>query len=155
LSVSLLLGAALSACGVEIFSNVAEDPEGCDPKPLGANSGWSLGVQKVAALCAALVEVEGRTYSVGAGGWLAEDALLLTEYGAISATNTPFKDPTVYSLEGIDPLRLVLAYRDRPAEGSEDLSTFVTLWGEPFEMPENICRYVDPGAPGAPGTCSE
>jgi hypothetical protein len=134
-----------------IFADFVEDAEGCEPKPLGANPGLSLEVPKVAALCAALAVVEGRTYSVGVGGWFDEDALVLEEYGTISAANDPSIDPTVYSLEGIDPLRLLLARGPQPsAEDVEEMGTYLALWGAPFDMPNGICKYADPGASGYP-----
>jgi hypothetical protein len=136
--------------GRGIFMDVVEDAEGCDPKPIGANPSWSLEIPKVAALCAALAVVDGRTYSVGAGGWFDEDALVLEEYGTISAANDPSIDPTVYALEGIDPLRLLVVYRDPRTEDPEDPGTFRALWGEPFGMPAGVCQYANPEAPGYP-----
>ncbi|HEY8952539.1 MAG TPA: hypothetical protein VIP78_08280, partial [Candidatus Dormibacteraeota bacterium] len=120
LMVAPLLAASLTACGT--FANVGEDPTECDLKPIRTSpAGLRLGVQKAAALCAALVEIEGRTYSLGGGGgWLDEDALVLEEYGTISRANTDVYDPAVFALEGVDPLRLLVARVDPSFDYSED-----------------------------------
>jgi hypothetical protein len=151
--VAPLLAAVLTACG--IFADVGEDPTECDLKPIGTPpAGLRLGVQKVAALCEALVEIEGTTYSMGGGGgWLDEDALVLEEYGIISRANTDVYDPAVFALEGVDPLRLLVARVDSSVDYGEDsgMGRFWMLWGEPFAFPEDACRYADAAAADYPG----
>ncbi len=98
---ALVIASAVSACG--LYGNVGEDDE-CDLKPLAAApTGFSIGPQRVAALCQALVEVDGRTYSTSCGGFLEEDKLLLDEYGIMARANQPVEDPAVYALRGVDP----------------------------------------------------
>lgn len=154
LMVAPLLAALLTACGT--FANVGEDPTECDLKPLGTPpAGLRLGVQKAAALCAALVEIEGRTYSLGGGGggWLDEDALVLEEYGTISRANTDVYDPAVFALKGVDPLRLLVARVDPSVDYEEDPGPgpFWMVWGEPFAFPKEACRYADATAAAYPG----
>jgi hypothetical protein len=141
--VALLIASAVSACG--LYGSVSEDYD-CDLKPLAAApTGFSIGPQRVAALCAALVEVDGRTYSTGCGRFLDEDKLLLDEYGIISRANQPVEDPAVYALRGVDPL-LVLVSRAACPGG------FWLLVGEPFSghLPATICEYADPADGGYP-----
>jgi hypothetical protein len=152
--VALLIASAVSACGM--FGSVSEDDD-CDLKPLSsAPAGFSIGPQRVAALCAAQVEVDGRTYSTGCGRFLDEDKLLLDEYGIISRANQPVEDPAVYALRGVDPLQVLVSratcYVDDFATGE-----FWLLLGEPFSghLPTTICEYADPGDVQYPGdVCS-
>jgi hypothetical protein len=151
--VAPFLAASLTACGA--FANVGEDLTECDLKPIGTPpAGLRLGVQKAAALCAALVEIKGRTYSLGGGGaWLDENALVLEEYGTISRANTDVYDPAVFALQGVDPLRLLVAHVDPSFDYGDDpgMGRFWMVWGEPFDFPEDACRYADVAAAGYPG----
>jgi len=141
--VALLIASAVSACG--LYGNGGEDYD-CDLKPLAAApTGFSIGPQRVAALCAALVEVDERTYSTSCRQLFDEDKLLLDEYGIISRANQPVEDPAVYALRGVDPLQ-VLVSRAACRDG------FWMLKGDPFSghLPATICEYADPGDGGYP-----
>ena len=149
--VALLIASAVSACGLSGSGNGGEGDE-CDLKPLAAApNGFSIGPQRVAALCAALVEVKGRTYATGCGRFLDEEKLLLDEYGTISRANQPVGDPAVYALRGVDPLQVLVSHAtclvDDFAPGA-----FWLLTAEPFSghLPTGICEYVDPGDVGYP-----
>lgn len=145
--VALLIASAVSACG--LHGSVSEEDD-CDLKPLDpAPSGFSIGPQRVAALCAGLVEVDGRTYSPTCGRFLDEDKLVLDEYGIISRANGPVEDPAVYALSGVDPLQVLVSrgtcYIDDFATGA-----FWVLVSE-YPLPTGICQYADPSDGGYPG----
>jgi len=148
--VALLIASALSACG--LHGNVGEEDD-CDLKPLAsAPAGFSIGPQRVAALCAAEVEVEGRTYSTGCGRFLDEDKLVLEEYGVISRANQPVEDPVVYALRGVDPLQVLVSHATCQVD---DFTTgaFWLLISQPFSghLPSAICEYADPSDVQYPG----
>ena len=148
--VALLLASAVSACG--LYGNGGEGDE-CDLEPLAAApTGFSIGPQRVAALCQALVEVDGRTYSTSCGRFLDEDKLLLDEYGIISRANQPVEDPAVFALRGVDPLQVLVS---RATCNVDDFApgAFWMLIGEPFSghLPTAICEYADPSDAGYPG----
>ena len=138
---ALLIASAVSACG--LFGSVSEDDD-CDLKPLdAAPSGYSIGPESVAALCAAEAEVDGRTYSISCGRFLDEDKLLLDEYGTISRANGYVEDPVVYALRGVDPLQVLVN------PGTCQVDDFATgaFWVlvSAFPLPTGICEYADPG----------
>jgi hypothetical protein len=147
---ALLIASAVSACG--LHGGVSEEND-CDLKPLApAPTGFSIGPQRVAALCAALVEVDGRTYTPSCGRFLDEDKLLLDEYGIVSRANGPVEDPAVYALRGVDPLEVLVS---RGTCQVDDFTTgaFWVLISEPFagHLPTAICEYADPSDAGYPG----
>jgi len=145
--VALLVASAVSACG--LHGGVSEEDD-CDLKPLApAPTGFSIGPQRVAALCAAEVEVDGRTYSISCGRFLDEDKLLLDEYGIISRANGPVDDPAVYALRGVDPLQVLVS---RATCQVDDFTTgaFWVLVSA-FPLPTSICQYADPSDGGYPG----
>lgn len=144
---ALLIASAASACGLS--GGVGEEDD-CDLKPLdAAPTGFSIGPQRVAALCAAKVEVDGRTYSPTCGRFLDEDELVLEEYGTISRANMPFEDPAVYALSGVDPLQVLVS---RGTCHIDDFATgaFWVLVSE-YPLPAAICNYADPNDGGYPG----
>lgn len=150
---ALLIAIAVSACGLYGNGGDRGEDDECDLKPLAAApTGFSIGPQRVAALCQALVEVDGRTYSTGCGRFLDEDKLLLDEYGIISRANQPVEDPAVYALRGVDPLQVLVSratcYVDDFATGA-----FWLLIAEPFSghLPTGICEYADPDDVQYPG----
>jgi hypothetical protein len=145
--VALLVASALSACG--LYGSVSEDDH-CDLKPLAAApSGFSIGPQRVAALCATQVEVNGRTYSPSCGRFLDEDKLLLDEYGVIARANTPVEDPAVYALRGVDPLQVLVSRGTCQVDDFTTGAFWVLVAG--FPLPASICQYADPSDSGYPG----
>jgi hypothetical protein len=138
---------AASACG--IYADQGDDE--CDLRPLESTpASWRIGVQKaLATLCAATVEVDGRTYYAGGGRWLDEKSLVLEEYGRITRANYRVADPTVFALHGVDPLAVVLMRGDGSADDLGD-GLYTVLTGEGYALPASICPYADPADPGYP-----
>lgn len=152
LVVGALVAVLLSACG--IWANVGEDGDDCDLRPIGvapSASGLSFGIQTVAALCAAMAEVDGRPYSIGAGRWLDESALVLEEYGLVTRANDHIADPQAFSLRGIDPMQFLIIHGDGRTDGSGEVSRYMTLWGEGAVTSPAMCQYADPADVGYPG----
>lgn len=153
LLVAVPLAAALAACGM--YGPVME-PDDCSLKPVGeeAEAGFRIGPQQVAALCASQVEVDGRTYSVGVGRWLDEDALVLVEYAPITRSTDPHVEhPVAFSLEGIDPLQfLVMEANANARDDNGPTGPYMALWGDLGSgQPDGICPYADPLDPQYPG----
>lgn len=138
-----IAAAALSACGVWQPWTSADD---CEMKPVGDDAaGFRIGPAVALALCATSVEVEGRVYTVGVGRWLDEESLSLTEYAHVTRAIGPVTDPQTYSLEGVDPLEMLVMRGD---EGAADdlgpMGPYMVLWGDPPTLPVGMCGYADP-----------
>ena len=148
--VAMVLVALISACSA--FGNVAVDGEGCELEPLGAAPvGFVIGVQRVAAtLCSSQVVVDGRPYEPECPMWLDEEALVLEEYGRISAANVPIVDPTVYALPGVDPRSLLVSRGDCAPDQSGARGEYWVLDGQGFPLTAAVCRYADPSIEGYP-----
>lgn len=148
--VAVIVAAVVSACG--IWQDVSEADD-CGLKPVGEEAaGLRIGPQQVAALCASMVEVDGRTYTVGVGRWLDEDALVLEEYAPITRSNDRVAEPVAYSLDGIDPLQfLVMKATDQQRDDNGPMSRYLALWGQVDGQPDGICPYADPMDPQYPG----
>jgi hypothetical protein len=148
--VALLIAGAVSACG--LHAGVSEEDD-CALKPLdAAPSAFSIGPERVAALCGAEAEVDGRTYSISCGRFLDEDKLVLDEYGTISGANGYVTDPAVFALRGVDPLQVVVS---RGTCHVDDFTTgaFWVLVSD-YPLPTAICQYADPMDVGYPAdTC--
>jgi hypothetical protein len=143
---ALLIASAVSACG--LHGGVSEEND-CDLKPLApAPTGFSIGPERVAALCAGSVEVDGRIYSPSCGRFLDEDKLLLDEYGTISRANQPFEDPVVYAVRGVDPLQVLVSRGTCLVDDFATGSFWVLVSAYP--LPTSICKYADPSDGGYP-----
>jgi len=151
LVVGSFLAVLVSACG--IYADISEDD--CDLRPVGSSpAGFRIGIAKALALCAAIVEVDGRTYSVGAGGWLDEEALELTEYAPINRANTVVAEPIAYALAGVDPTQFLVMQGD-PVDDAGASGRYAVLWGDIAATPASVCQYADPTSPGYPAeTCA-
>ena len=144
----LLLALVASACG--IWANPGDDGSyDCELRPVETTpAGLRIGIQKVrATLCAAEVEVEGRTYRVGDTSWLHEEAFELTEYGPITRANTIVGEPIAYALADVDPEQF-LVMRDDPAALRP--GRFATLWRDIAHLPASVCQYANPAVSGYP-----
>ncbi len=137
----------LSACGA--FSEAAD----CELRPVDSGAGVRVGPSAVEASCAAQVEVDGRTYFVGVGRWLDESILELSEYGAITRSNTSVDEPIAFALGGVDPTEALLM----KGSGTDDLGPmgpYMVLWGEiGTAVPAGLCAYVDSAHEQAPAEC--
>ena len=145
-----LLALAISACG--IWANPGDDGSyDCGLKPLESSpAGLQIGIQKVrATLCAAEVEVEGRTYRVGGASWLHEEALKLTEYAPITRANTTVVEPIAYALADVDPVQFLMMWVD-PVPGPGPARRWGTLWGDIPRVPASVCQYANPADAGYP-----
>ena len=96
-----------------------------------------------------MVEVDGRPYSLGSGGWLDEDALELEEYGPITRANERVLYPTALALRGVDPLQFLVM---RGNGANDDRGEYRVLLGEGAGTPEAVCQYADPLDIGYPAT---
>ena len=142
----MALSLALTACGaLTMFEDVAEDD--CSLQPVEnfpvQPEGMRVGPAVASALCAHVVEVGGRTYDVGVGQWLDEDALEPIEFGPITRANAGVVEPVAYALPGVDPTEFLITRGDG-IDDVEHLGVFLVLWGSLPEFPDGLCRYADP-----------
>lgn len=104
---------------------------------------------------AAMAIVDGIEYRVGVARSLIVDMGDLTPYGLIESSNwrAQIRDPTAFSLEGIDPLAALVV---RAAPGLSDdfgpLGEHLLLWGPKDPFP-SICAYFESGHPASPTQC--
>jgi hypothetical protein len=147
----MVLAVLISGCG-ELVRNVTVDGEGCELEPVGAAPvSFGFGVQRVAAtLCSSAVVVDGQTYEVSSGEWLDEEALVLEEYGRITAANVTVGDPTVYALSGVDPHALLLNRLDCARDDCAVVGAYGVLHLRGFPLTASVCRYTDPEGFGYP-----
>jgi hypothetical protein len=144
LSAAVLAAAVLTACG---FIEGVVNPCAMQPQasvPLAVRIGPA---KALATSCAAMAEVDGRTYAIGVGRWLDEDALVLEEYAPVTKASYVLEHPTAYALAGVDPnaFLVVEAY-----EGADpQMGAYMALWRETF-APPGICRYADRTDPQYP-----
>jgi hypothetical protein len=150
-SITLACALAITATACGIYANIGENGDDCELRPLEASpAALVIGIQKARASCASMVEVNGKPYSVGAGGWLDEHALELTRYAPISRANTIVAEPIAYALAGVDPTQF-LVMRGDLADDAGASERYAVLWGEVADLPASVCQYADPAAPGYPG----
>lgn len=96
------------------------------------------------------MQVNGRGYFIGDGGWLDEDALRLKEVGPVTYPRVVVGIyPMAYRLVGVSPRR-ILVLKNRP---SHALSTYSVLWGQLLADPIGYCRYADLYDHSRPGVC--
>jgi hypothetical protein len=82
---------------------------------------------------------------------LDEDALVLDEYGPITAANGTVSQPIAYALRGVDPRQFLVMRVD--ATVRDDLGPmgpFMVLWRDLHAQPDGICPYADPEDPQYP-----
>jgi len=146
---AMALALLASACGVHAGPGDEGDDYDCGLRPLESGpAGLRIGIQKArATLCAAEVEVGGRTYTVGDTSWLHEEAFELTEYAPITRANTTVAEPIAYELADVDPEQFLVMLDDPAAHRP---GRFATLWGDIRHLPASVCQYANPGAAGYP-----